>query len=524
MTATARRFMHTAIVSAASSFLLAAAAVSQPLPYAPASPFPAPIFEQAMPRYEASVAEPEAIDEIAPDKRRALVGYATAEAPGTIVIDTPNTYLYLVLGGGTLSPAFAPGTTAYAASVGNATASVTVTPTLADPAATVSVNGVAVASGSPSGAIALAIGANTISVVVTGRDGTTTRTYTVIVTRAKAAQAIVFGPAPVLASGGTATVSATGGASGNPVVFTSTTPGTCTVSGTTVSGLAAGTCTIAADQAGNAEYEDAPQVTQSFAVSPDPVRLTNNSTRGRVFAGNDVMIGGFIIGGTQPKTVVVRARGLSLVAQGVPGALADPLLQLFSGPTQIAANDNWQEAANAAALQASGFAPADAAESAILTTLAPGAYTAIVTGARGTRGVAIVEVFEIDAPGSPLLNIATRGPVLTGGEVMIGGFIVRGDGPQTVVIRARGPSLAALGVPGVLANPQLRLFAGSTQVAANDNWQDGPDAAAIQAAGFAPANALEAAIRVTLSPGAYTVIVSGVGGTTGVGIVEVFAQ
>ena len=100
MTATARRFMHTAIVSAASSFLLAAAAVSQPLPYAPASPFPAPIFEQAMPRYEASVAEPEAIDEIAPDKRRALVGYATAEAPGTIVIDTPNTYLYLVLGGG----------------------------------------------------------------------------------------------------------------------------------------------------------------------------------------------------------------------------------------------------------------------------------------------------------------------------------------------------------------------------------------------------------------------------------------
>jgi len=244
----------------------------------------------------------------------------------------------------------------------------------------------------------------------------------------------------------------------------------------------------------------------------------------QVLTGNDVLIGGFIIAGTSPKTVVVRARGPSLAAAGVPGVLANPVLQLFSGATQIAVNDNWQEAANAAALQSSGFAPGDAFEAAILTTLAPGAYTGIVTGAGGTKGVSIIEVFELDLPQVPLVNISTRGPVLTGNDVMIGGFIIQGDSPQTVIVRARGPSLAAAGVPNVLSNPLLQLFAGAAQIAVNDNWQDSPDAAAIQAAGFAPASVLESAILITLNPGAYTAIVTGAGGATGVGIIEVFAQ
>ena len=157
-------------------------------------------------------------------------------------------------------------------------------------------------------------------------------------------------------------------------------------------------------------------------------------------------------------------------------------------------------------------------------TLSPGAYTAIMAGVGGFTGIGIVEVFEIDHPEIPLTNIATRGPVLTGDNVMIGGFIISGTAPKTVLITARGPSLAALGVPGVLANPTLTLYLGQTVIAFNDDWGTAPNAAAIQATGIAPANAQESAILITLMPGPYTAIVSGANATTGIGIVEVFAQ
>ena len=246
------------------------------------------------------------------------------------------------------------------------------------------------------------------------------------------------------------------------------------------------------------------------------------ATRGIVQTGDNVMIGGFIIGGSGPKTVVVRARGPSLAQFGVPGVLANPFLQLYSGQTVIASNDNWQQATNASAITASGQAPTDVNEAAILTTLNPGPYTAIVTGVGNTQGVAIVEVFEIDAFTVPLVNIATRGPVLTGDNVMIGGFIIQGSGPQTVVVRARGPSLAQFGVPGVLANPVLQLYSGQTVIATNDNWQQAANAAAITASGQAPTDINESAILMTLNPGPYTAIVSGAGGGTGIAIVEVF--
>ena len=255
----------------------------------------------------------------------------------------------------------------------------------------------------------------------------------------------------------------------------------------------------------------------------DPPRLANISTRGRVLTGADVMIGGFIIGGSSPKKVVIRAIGPSLTPLGVPGALGDPLLQIFSGQTQIAANDNWQQAANASTIQAIGFAPSNPLESAVLMTLNPGAYTAIVTGVGGGTGVGLVEVFEIDALTVPLINISTRGRVLTGADVMIGGFIIQGSGPQTVVVRARGPSLTALGLPGALANPTLSLYTGQTLIATNDDFGTAPNLAQLNASGFVPSNPLESAIYITLNPGAYTAIVSGAGGTTGVGIVEVFA-
>jgi hypothetical protein len=136
--------------------------------------------------------------------------------------------------------------------------------------------------------------------------------------------------------------------------------------------------------------------------------------------------------------------------------------------------------------------------------------------------VGIIEVFEVNLPEVPLINIATRGQVLTGNDVMIAGFIIQGSQPQTVVVRARGPSLAAAGVVGPLANPRLQLFSGQTEIGNNDNWQSAANAATLQAMGFAPADSLESAILVTLNPGAYTAIVTGVGGTTGVAIVEVF--
>ena len=255
--------------------------------------------------------------------------------------------------------------------------------------------------------------------------------------------------------------------------------------------------------------------------------LVNMSTRGQVATGGDVMIGGFVIGGSNSKTVVVTATGPSLAQYGVANPLANPTLTLVRSSDQavIATNAGWQSAANAAQVQASGFAPSDPRESAILATLPPGAYTAIVSGANGATGVGMVAAYEVDHPESPLINLATRGEVLTGNNVMIGGFIVQGSGPQTVVVTAAGPSLGAYGIANPLANPTLTLVRSSDQaaVATNDDWQNGPNAAQIQAKGLAPSNPKEAAVLVTLQPGAYTAIVSGVGGTTGVGMIGVYA-
>ena len=253
-------------------------------------------------------------------------------------------------------------------------------------------------------------------------------------------------------------------------------------------------------------------------------RLINLSTRGQVQTGDNVMIGGFIIGGATPKKVLVRAVGPNLANYGVSGVLLDPSLQLFSGQTPIASNDDWGIASNVAEIQASGFAPVNGKESAILSTLNPGAYTAIVSGNGGGAGVGIVEVYELDHSEIPLINISTRGKVLSGDNVMIGGFIIQGDSAKTVLIRAVGPNLANYGVTGVLANPKLQLYSGQTVIASNDDWGTSTNATAITATGLAPVNTLESAILITLQPGAYTAIVSGADGGSGVGIVEVFAQ
>lgn len=259
-------------------------------------------------------------------------------------------------------------------------------------------------------------------------------------------------------------------------------------------------------------------------IVPDaPTRLTGLSTRAQVLTADNRPIAGFIIDGYWPKQVIVRARGPSLTALGVAGALANPTLDLYSGTTLLASNDDWGNGANAAAVRSSGFAPGNPAESAILTTLDPGAYTAIMGGVGGTTGVGIVEVFEVDRPDAPAIAISTRGKVDSGDNAMIAGFAIDGVASKTIVVRGRGPSLASQGVAGYLPNPTLELYSGSALIASNDDWATGPTANALTASGFAPGNALEAAMQVTLAPGIYTAVLKGVGAASGIGIVEVFA-
>ena len=274
-------------------------------------------------------------------------------------------------------------------------------------------------------------------------------------------------------------------------------------------------------------------------------RLGNISTRGFVQTGNNVMIGGFIIEGTGPKMVILRAIGPELAAPpfNIPNALANPRLELHNGTgALIASNDNWQTtviagiitASQVSAIQNSGHAPTQPSESAIIATLQPGNYTAIVRGVNNTIGVALVEVYDISPNATSILgNISTRGFVQIGNNVMIGGFIVQGTGQKTVIVRAIGPELSAppFNIPNALANPTLELHTGNgALIARNDNWQTtiiggiitASQVSAIQNSGHAPTQPSESAIIATLSPGNYTAIVRGVNNTTGVALVEMY--
>ncbi len=252
--------------------------------------------------------------------------------------------------------------------------------------------------------------------------------------------------------------------------------------------------------------------------------LRNLSTRLPVATGENVLIGGFIITGSAPKKVIIRALGPSLSAKGVAGALADPVLELHRPDGSVTSNDNWRE--NQAAVEASTIPPERDEESAIVATLEPGAYTAIVKGKGDTAGIGLVEVYDLDASGTSILaNIATRGRVQTGENLMIGGFILGGSTNLTrVAVRALGPSLSETGVADVLADPTLDLRdANGERLIFNDNWQDDADAATQLAANeLAPRRAEESAIFTTLPPGSYTAIVAGKLGGTGVGLVEVY--
>jgi N-acetylneuraminic acid mutarotase len=256
-----------------------------------------------------------------------------------------------------------------------------------------------------------------------------------------------------------------------------------------------------------------------YLVVVPPTVLANISTRLLVGTGDNVLIGGFIVSGTQTKKVLIRAIGPSLPLAGV---LADPTLELYQGTTLLESNDNWMDSANKQAIIDSGAAPLNNLESAIVRSVAPGNYTAIERGVNNGTGIGVVEAYDLDtSANSKLANISTRGLVQTGDNVLFAGTIVVGQASQKVIIRALGPST---GVPGALADPTLELRdQNGGLLEANDNWMDSPNKQAIIDSTIPPPNDAESAIVRTLTPANYTAIVRGVNDTTGIAIVEVYA-
>ena len=282
------------------------------------------------------------------------------------------------------------------------------------------------------------------------------------------------------------------------------------------------TCTVSMSAARSVTANFSPAVAS---------RQINIATRGWAGTGDSVMIAGFVISGTQPKKVLITAKGPVLATAGVPSVLSDPNLTLYNSAGQpFQFNDNWQSASNASEVAAlgRGMRTDFPQEAALLTTLVPGAYTAIVRGAGTTTGNALVEVFDEDSSStSKLSNIATRGWAGTGDSVMIAGFVISGSQSKKVLITAKGPVLATVGVPDVLGDPNLTLYNSAGQpIEFNEDWQSASNASEVDALGRGMRTDFpqEAALLTTLDPGAYTAIVRGAGVSTGNALVEVFDQ
>jgi hypothetical protein len=271
--------------------------------------------------------------------------------------------------------------------------------------------------------------------------------------------------------------------------------------------------------------------TQSANIASVPIKVAaqilNLSTRLRVQPGDNALIGGLIILGSEPKKVIMRGIGPSLTANGqpFPGRLEDPMLELFnSSGVSIASNDDWKS--DQANVEASGIPPTNDKEAAIVKTLDPGSYTVVMRGKNNSSGVGVVETYDIGLDANArLANLSSRGFISTGDNILIGGFFA---GPQTaavtrVVFRALGPSLSGFNVPQPLQDPTLELRnSNGDLLAANDNWET-DQKAAIEATHLQPTDSRESAIVLTnFEPGPYTAIVRGKDGSVGVGLVEIF--
>ena len=247
----------------------------------------------------------------------------------------------------------------------------------------------------------------------------------------------------------------------------------------------------------------------------------------RVEAGNNVLIGGFIITGNASKSVAVRGLGPSLIQFGIGSILSDPTLEVRgSNNALLFANDDWQDnSAQAAQLTALSLAPQDPKESGIVATLPPGAYTAVLAGNNQETGVGLLEIYDANAAvDAQLANISTRGFVLSGNNVMIGGFILGGGSNARVAVRGLGPSLAQFGLNPVLNDPTLELHdSNGATLVANDDWvSDSASAAQLTANGLALTHPKESGIFVSLPPGAFTAILAGKNGGIGIGLVEIY--
>ena len=270
-------------------------------------------------------------------------------------------------------------------------------------------------------------------------------------------------------------------------------------------------------------------------------RLANIATRGRAGTGDDTLIAGFVISGSAPRQVLIRAVGPPLANFGIAGAIADPKLTLFRGGSQLAQSDNWSSEVAASSIAAAttkvgAFAlPSPGQDAVLLSTLDPGAYTAQVGAATGAGGVSLVEVYDAGdgvEPGMPkLINISTRATVGAGEDLLIAGIVVKGNVPKRVLIRAVGPTLTTLGVGGALADPVLTILSGATAISSNDDWGltgggiTSSDIASVAASvGAFPLSpgSKDACVLITLQSGNYTAQVSGKGTATGVALVEVY--
>lgn len=257
--------------------------------------------------------------------------------------------------------------------------------------------------------------------------------------------------------------------------------------------------------------------------------LLNISTRAFVGSGDNVLIGGFIVQGSQPATVVLRALGGSLRASAISPVLADPTITIYdANQSQVATNDDWFNSADGATISSYRLDPPNSIESAVIATLNPGAYTAVVQSFSSAtqpamNGIGLVEIYDLQRTSSRLGNFSTRGEVDTGDNILIGGLNIGPGSAKTICVRGLGPTLSGKGVANALGDPTLEVRDRSGNlVASNDNWQDAPNAATIQSEGLAPANPQEAVVQVTLNAGNYTGLVRGANSTTGVALVEVY--
>ena len=302
----------------------------------------------------------------------------------------------------------------------------------------------------------------------------------------------------------------------------------------------AGTYTVTVSNAAGAITSTSATLSVTSLGTTADTTLANISTRGVVGTGSGVLIAGIVIGGTTSKNVLVRAAGPALTDFGVAGALADPELRILDSSARLVAqSDNWESNPNVAEISAA-FArlgafqfKAGSRDAAVLITLPPGSYTAQVSGVGAATGVALVEAYDADADAATartrrLVNIATRGQVGNGADVLIAGLVVSGPGPRTYLIRAVGPTLSSFGVTGVLDDPFLQIYRGETLLRENDDW-DAPVAAqlalrdaATKVGAFPLQVRRDAAMLITLQPGTYTAKVSGYGGATGVGLFEIY--